>query len=148
MATSAQQEDDGSITGINVTPFVDIALVLLIIFMVTAKYIVTPQAIPVDLPRASTGNAVNVAVMVTVDFAGHIFADTHPVSEVQLRDLMRQRHAENHDLRAIIAASRRVPHGRVVEVIDLVRQAGVTRFAIQTEAPPQAEQGASGAATP
>ena len=48
MAGGASQDDDSAITGINVTPFVDIALVLLIIFMVTAKYIVTPQTIPVE----------------------------------------------------------------------------------------------------
>ncbi len=135
MAGGAQQDDDGSITGINVTPFVDVALVLLIIFMVTAKYIVTPQAIPVDLPRASTGAAVSVAVSITIDAQRNIFADTRPVNEQQLVALMRERHRENPEIRAIIAASQRVDHGRVVQVIDLVRQAGVSKFAIQTELP-------------
>ena len=134
MAGGADQGDEGSITGINVTPFVDIALVLLIIFMVTAKYIVTPQAIPVDLPRASTSNAVSVAVAVSIDSTGAIFADTRPVNEEQLTAYMRERHRENADVRAIIAADQRVPHGRVVRVIDLVRRAGVTKFAIQTQA--------------
>ena len=46
---------------------------------------------------------------------------------------MRQKHQENADVRAIIAADQRVSHGRVVRVIDLVRQAGVTKFAIQTQ---------------
>ena len=127
------QEDEGAITGINVTPFVDIALVLLIIFMVTAKYIVTPQAIPVDLPRASRSEGVVSAVSVAVDQTGAIFADTRPVTEPQLVEYMRQKHAENADVRAIIAADQRVSHGRVVHVIDLVRQAGVTKFAIQTQ---------------
>ena len=134
MAGGSQQDDEGAITGINVTPFVDIALVLLIIFMVTAKYIVTPQAIPVDLPRASTSNAVSVAVAVSVDASGAIFADTRPVTEEQLIAYMRDRHRENPEVRAIIAADQRVPHGRVVHVIDLVRRAGVTKFAIQTQA--------------
>jgi len=133
MAGGSQSEDESAITGINVTPFVDIALVLLIIFMVTAKYIVTPQAIPVDLPRASTGNAVSVAVAVSVDASGAIFADTRPVTEEQLIATMRDRHRENPEVRAIIAADQRVPHGRVVHVIDLVRRAGVTKFAIQTQ---------------
>jgi len=127
------QEDDGAITGINVTPFVDIALVLLIIFMVTAKYIVTPQAIPVDLPRASRSEGVVSAVSISVDQTGAIFADTRPVTEPQLIETMRQRHTENPEVRAIIAADQRVSHGRVVRVIDLVRQAGVTKFAIQTQ---------------
>ncbi len=138
MAGGASQDDEGAITGINVTPFVDIALVLLIIFMVTAKYIVTPQAIPVDLPRASTGGGVTVAVSVSVDQTGAIYADTRPVTEPELTALMRQRHAENPEVRAIIAADQRVSHGRVIHVIDLVRQAGVTKFAIQTQ--PEATQ--------
>ena len=133
MAGGASQDDDGGITGINVTPFVDIALVLLIIFMVTAKYIVTPQAIPVDLPRASTSNGVTVAVSVSIDQTGAIFADTRPVTEEALVALMRQKHQENPEVRAIIAADQRVSHGRVVRVIDLVRQAGVSKFAIQTQ---------------
>jgi len=139
MAGGSSSEEEGSITGINVTPFVDIALVLLIIFMVTAKYIVTPQAIPVDLPRASTSNAVNVAVAVSIDASGAIFADARAVTEEQLGSYMRDRHRENAEVRAIIAADQRVPHGRVVHVIDLVRRAGVTKFAIQTQAEGPAE---------
>jgi len=135
MAGGAQQDDDGSITGINVTPFVDIALVLLIIFMVTAKYIVTPQAIPIDLPRAARSDSVSVAVAIAIDAQRRIFADTRPVTEEQLTALMRERHRENPEVRVIIAASQRVDHGRVVQVIDLIRQAGVSKFAIQTELP-------------
>ncbi len=138
MGGGASQDDEGAITGINVTPFVDIALVLLIIFMVTAKYIVTPQAIPVDLPHASTGGGVTVAVAISVDQTGAIFADTRPVTEQELVGVMRQRKAENPEVRAIIAADQRVPHGRVIRVIDLVRQAGVTKFAIQTQPDEQA----------
>jgi len=131
MAGSAQQEDD-AITGINVTPFVDIALVLLIIFMVTAKYIVQPQAIPVDLPPASTGAGVSTAISVSVNSTGDLFVDARPVTEQELQAQVTRRHNENHDIRAIIAADERVSHGRVVHVIDLVRRAGVTKFAIQT----------------
>jgi biopolymer transport protein ExbD len=144
MAGGAQQDDDGSITGINVTPFVDIALVLLIIFMVTAKYIVTPQAIPVDLPRASTGSA-------GVCRGGH---HHRRAAQHLRRHAPRQRAAargpdarsapRESEVRAIIAASQRVDHGRVVQVIDLVRQAGVSKFAIQTELP--GEGSATGAA--
>ncbi len=129
------QEDEGAITGINVTPFVDIALVLLIIFMVTAKYIVTPQAIPVDLPRAIRSEGVVSAVSVTIDQSGAIFADTRPVNEQALVAYMSEKKRENPEVRAIIAADQRVAHGRVVQVIDLVRQAGVSKFAIQTQTP-------------
>ena len=145
MAGSAQQDDD-AITGINVTPFVDIALVLLIIFMVTAKYIVQPQAIPVDLPPASTGAGVSTAIAVSIDQTGALFVDARPVTETELQAQVSRRHAENRDIRAIIAADERVTHGRVVHVIDLVRRAGVTKFAIQTQ--PESVPGASTPATP
>jgi biopolymer transport protein ExbD len=141
MAGGAQSDDDGMIAGINVTPFVDIALVLLIIFMVTAKYIVSQPSIPVDLPRAASGQqqVINNTVQISVDRAGNIFVDTHPTNEAQLRTTMEQRRAQNPEVRAVIAADRAVPHGRVVQVIDIIRTAGVSRFAIQTELPGGAE---------
>ncbi len=139
MAGGSSSDEEGSITGINVTPFVDIALVLLIIFMVTAKYIVTPQAIPVDLPRASTSNAVSVVVRVSIDASGALFADTRPFNEEQLAGYIRARHAENAEVRVVIAADQRVPHGRVVHAMDVVRRAGVSKFAIETLAEGPAE---------
>lgn len=137
-------EDEGSITGINVTPFVDIALVLLIIFMVTAKYVVAPHAIPLDLPSGVPPhtNAVNVTIAVSVDAAGAIVADTRPFNDAGLMAYVRERHRESPDVRVIIAAGDAVPHGRVVRIIDLVRRGGVTRFAIQTQAPAAATGGA------
>jgi len=133
MAGGASAEDEGSITGINVTPFVDIALVLLIIFMVTAKYVVSPHAIPVDLPRASppNSNVVNAAIAVSIDAVGALTVDARPMTEAALIAYLRGRHQENRDVRAIISAGDAVPHGRVVHAIDLVRRAGVTKFAIQ-----------------
>jgi biopolymer transport protein TolR len=128
--------DDEAISGINVTPFVDIALVLLIIFMVTAKYIVS-QSIRVDLPEARTGEptAMATVINITIDPQQRLYADTRPVTEAELRTLVLARHAANPEVRAVIAADGSVPHRRVTEVIDLVRQASVTRFAIQTEQP-------------
>jgi biopolymer transport protein TolR len=124
---SASSDTDGEIGGINVTPFVDIALVLLIIFMVTAKYIVA-QSIPVDLPNARSASDTEVSQManVSVDRAGALFLDARPVTEPELRAQLAQRWQGNHELRAVISADRTVPHGRVTEVIDLVRLAGVT----------------------
>lgn len=135
-------EDEG-INGINVTPFVDICLVLLIIFMVTAKYI-TSQSIPVDLPEAaSASDTQQVAVAnVSINAAGQMFVDLEPVDDNGLRARMAQRLAQNADVRAIINADRATPHGRVTQAIDLIRLAGVTKFAIQTTQPAD-EQGAS-----
>lgn len=140
---SMSGEDDG-ITGINVTPFVDISLVLLIIFMVTAKYI-TSQSIPVDLPEAaSASDTQTVAVAnVSINGAGQMFVDLEPVDEAGLRTRMQTRLAQNSELRAIINADRTTPHGRVTQAIDIIRLAGVTKFAIQTTQPAESEPGAS-----
>ena len=137
MAGGASQDDDGLVAGINVTPFVDIALVLLIIFMVTAKYIVQQPNIPVDLPRAASAQTpvISHTVAISINLQGGIFVENRAVNETELRALMVERHAQNNDVRAVIAADRGVPHGRVVQVIDITRLAGVTRFAIQTEMP-------------
>lgn len=142
MAGGASQEDDGLVSGINVTPFVDIALVLLIIFMVTAKYIVQQPSIPVDLPRAASAQTpvISHTVAVSINREGALFVENRPVNEAELRALMVERHNLNSDVRAVIAADRGVPHGRVVQVIDLTRLAGVTRFAIQTEMPSPEQQ--------
>jgi biopolymer transport protein ExbD len=127
--------DDEAIVGINVTPFVDIALVLLIIFMVTAKYIVS-QSIPVDLPQAASGGSTTSStVSLSIDAGGRFFLDTAPLDETQLDSALRARHARDSEVRAVIAADRTVQHGRVVRLIDIVRSAGITKFAIQTEQP-------------
>jgi len=137
MAGGASTDDDGLISGINVTPFVDVALVLLIIFVVTARIIVSQPQIPVDLPRAASSQQSETSntVQITIDQAGAISVEAQPMTEASLRALMEQRHAQNPEVRAIIAAHRMVPHGRVVQVIDIVRIAGVSRFGIQTELP-------------
>jgi biopolymer transport protein ExbD len=136
MAGSAQNVGDDDIVGINVTPFVDIALVLLIIFLVTAKYIVA-QSIPVELPAAASGQDTEVSTMmnVSVDGTGALFIDGRPTTEQGILDTSRERVQGNPELRAVINADGAVAHRRVTQVIDLVRQGGITRFAIQTEQP-------------
>jgi biopolymer transport protein ExbD len=142
-ASTDSGTEDGTISGINVTPFVDVALVLLIIFMVTAKYIVSPQSIPVDLPRAATSQqqVVTSTVQISITARGDLSVESRHVSEAELRTIMQQRRQANPEVRAVIAADRAVPHGRVVQVIDIVRSAGVSRFAIQTELPTSVEPG-------
>jgi biopolymer transport protein ExbD len=114
--TSGDSGDDG-FSDINITPFVDIVLVLLVIFMVTAKYIAS-QSIPVDLPKAASG-ASGIQTMIACSI-----------------DAKQQMYEKEENVRVIISADRVVPHGRVVELIDLVRGAGIDKFAIQTEQPP------------
>ena len=131
---AASYEDSGDeITGINVTPLVDITLVLLIIFMVTATYVVK-EAIEVDLPRAASGGeAVGPTLTLALDREGKLFLDGAPATPEATRAAVRAAVARSAEARAIISADRAVSHGRVVEVIDLVKREGLTRFAIDVE---------------
>ncbi len=132
MAASTQDHDD-EITTINVTPLVDVTLVLLIIFMVTATYVVK-QAIEVDLPRAASGGEiVGPTLAFALDREGKLFLDGAPASPDAARAAVRAAVASSAEARAIISADRAVSHGRVVELIDLVKREGLTRFALDVE---------------
>jgi biopolymer transport protein ExbD len=125
--------DDDLISDINVTPLVDIVLVLLIIFMVTATYIVR-ASIEVDLPRAAHGGeATGTVLSIVVAKDGQLFLDGVRRSEDELVARTREAVARDGDARVVIAADRAALHGAVVRVIDLVKGAGATRFAIHVE---------------
>ena len=132
MAGGARQDDDEIISDINVTPFVDVSLVLLIIFMVTATYIVA-QSIPVDLPKAGTGEDVVTTFAVTLTTDGKMYLDGASTDEASLKNKIRAAKSENDDIRIVIAADKAVSHGRVVRVIDIVRKEGIAKFAINIE---------------
>jgi len=121
------------IAGINVTPLVDITLVLLIIFMVTASYIVSPS-IKVDLPKAATGGEQQrTALALTLTAQGALFLNGSPSNDEALGRYVAGVLPGNPDLQAVIAADRTVPHGTVIHLIDVVRRAGVRRFAINVD---------------
>jgi biopolymer transport protein TolR len=126
-------DDDDLIADINVTPLVDIVLVLLIIFMVTATYIVR-ASIEVDLPRAAHGGeAVGTVLSVVLTKDGQVFLDGVRRNEEELVARTKEAVARDADARVVISADRGALHGAVVRVIDLVRGAGATRFAIHVE---------------
>jgi biopolymer transport protein TolR len=133
MAGGAKFDDEEIISDINVTPFVDVALVLLIIFMVTATYIVA-QSIPVDLPEAGTGEDVVTTFAITVTADGQLYLDGEKKDEAGVRVKIRKARELNKDVRVVIAADKAVTHGRVVGIIDLVRKEGVAKFAINIDA--------------
>src|SRR5262245_59645279 len=127
-------EDPGRmIVDINVTPLVDITLVLLIIFMVTASYIVSP-AIKVELPKAASGSEQSrTTLALTLMKDGALFLNGERSSDAAVMKYIGDELPKNPELQAIIAADRAVPHGDVVHVIDLVKRAGVHRFAINVD---------------
>lgn len=122
----------GGITGINITPMVDIMLVLLVIMMVSATYIVS-QSLKVELPKsASTDESVNSPATVQVSKDGKFFfnQETAPVSEDGLVSRLKEAHDGNPDVNLVISGDANAHHGDVVHVIDLAKREGITKFAI------------------
>jgi len=129
MAAPSGQAANGIIAGINVTPLVDVMLVLLVIFIVTAKIIVTP-AVPLDLPHAAHGEEVQVVLSVIVPVRGPMLVNGAALpNDDALEDQARAALASDRDLRAVIQADGDVPHRRVIHVLDLLKGAGLTRVA-------------------
>jgi biopolymer transport protein TolR len=133
MAGGANLDDDDIISGINVTPLVDIMLVLLIIFMLTANIINNP-AIQVDLPKASTGEATEpTTIALTLTEDGSIYLNGELTTKPALIAYLPEVAKADEKAQALIAADKAVPHGKVIQLIDLVRQMGVYRFALNID---------------
>jgi len=123
----------GIMTEINVTPLVDIMLVLLIIFMLTA-HLIAKQAIEVELPRATQSASMNPTTLaVTLTREGSLYLNGKPVTPTALREAVRAAHDRDPKTQVIIAGDKAVSHGRVVWVIDVVKSLGVASFAIQID---------------
>jgi biopolymer transport protein ExbD len=136
MAGSLYQDDESSgITDINVTPFVDVLLVLLVVFMVTAKLIVA-RGVEIDKPKAATGGEVQSTLRVSVNQTGELFVNgdrfTDDVAAVaRIKEIA----ATVDKPKAIIAGDRKTAYGGVMRAIDLVQQAGITAIALENERP-------------
>jgi biopolymer transport protein ExbD len=119
--------DSDEIHGINITPLVDIVLVLLIIFMVSTS-VVMKQTIEVDVPKPARGETAEPPLMVTLDSHGALFVDGVALNREQAVLKLRESWKQNHDVHAVIRADTTLGYGNVVELIDLVRGAGITHF--------------------
>jgi biopolymer transport protein ExbD len=129
MMAGASLKPGEMIVGINVTPMVDIVLVLLIILMVTASYTVS-RTVPLELPQAATGESAGAdPLAVSIDKDGALFLDGKSVTAGKLREGV-QKAAREGLPKVLIAADGRTAHRSVVLVIDLLRSEGVTKFAI------------------
>ena len=131
MAGGTARGRDGAITGINVTPLVDITLVLLIVFMVTAKLIVGQKAIPVELPKANTGSDVQEVLSVVLiapegmQVNGQVISEDGDALALRAKSAMKT----NPDVRAVIKADGTVAHARVIHALDHLRAAGIAKVA-------------------
>lgn len=130
MAFDLNTGDDDVIATINVVPFVDIVLVLLIIFMLTSTAIVR-ASIPVELPSAASGGAtVPTTLNLVLTVEGELYLDGEPTTERALSATVRRETGKKADVQAVISADTRVDYGSVVKLIDLVKLAGVKTFAL------------------
>ncbi len=128
------QDDEGPIASINIIPFVDIVLVLLVIFMLTSATIVR-ASLKVELPKAASGGAhVETTLNLIYPKTGELLINGEKVpSLAEAAKIVRREANANPKLQAVIAADKAVEYGRVVELIDLVKQNGVSAFALDIE---------------
>lgn len=133
-ASSGRGGRRAPIVGINVTPMVDVVLVLLVIMMVSATYIVQ-QSMRVELPTASTsdGSVASVAA-VTLTADRRMFFGDAEVTEAQLIERLREAARGGPETTLIVSADSAAAHGNVVRVMDLARVEGISSFAINVEA--------------
>ncbi len=121
---------DDPIAEINIVPFVDIILVVLIIFMITTPFIVKPS-ININLPKAASGEDTTPSQLtVTITSDGKAMLNGKISTDDEITAFAKAALAKKPETQAIISADKDVPHGRVISVIDLVKTAGVTKFAI------------------
>ena len=125
-------DENEPIANINVTPFVDIILVVLIIFMVTTPMIVKPS-LEVQLPKAvSSYDSHPFPLTITLNQEGQIDLNGQTITQEQLPQRVRAMSQSNPELQAVISADKDVAHGHVITIIDIVRNAGISKFAITT----------------
>ena len=133
MASRLGGDDDDVIADINITPFVDIILVVLIIFMVTATTIVQ-SSIKVNLPDAATGEATeSTSLGLTLLTDGRLLLDGETLDAESLRARLRSAKESSDEVVCLIAADRAVAHGRVIWLIDLIRSEGISKFALNID---------------
>jgi biopolymer transport protein ExbD len=132
MAASTQDSDQ-EISDINIVPLVDIILVVLIIFMVTAPAMLKPS-FPVQLPEAAGSETSEPSFLnVTVTEQGQVMINGQVRDEIQTIQLAKEQLEKNPKVQAVITADRRAYHESVIQAMDWIKKAGVSDFAVTTE---------------
>jgi biopolymer transport protein ExbD len=150
MAAPLESGDDDLISGINVTPLVDVVLVLLIIFMITAP-VIYQSAIKVQLPKAKSGETTEKSPLnFAISKEGSVTWNNQAVDWNSLEARLKALGQQNPDQTALISADEGTPHGTVIRLMDTLRTAGLTHFALNVEGRPgngDSNPSASGAKT-
>lgn len=133
MAAQTSNEDE-PIAAINVTPLVDVMLVLLVIFMITAP-VLYQSAIKVELPKAASGEQLLKSPLeFTITQAGEVLWDGKALSWDELSATVVEAVKGHLEETAVISADQATPHGSVIRLMDMLRQAGMARFALHVDA--------------
>lgn len=133
MASKLKGADDEPISDINVTPFVDVVLVLLIVLMV-ASVSVAQSAISVELPSAAAaGESVTSTLNIVIEQDGDMLLDGVVADDAAIAARVKEEKQGDAKVQAVIAADRAVAYERVMHAIDVVKGAGVTSFALSIE---------------
>ena len=143
-ATLGDDDDDDGITGINITPMVDIMLVLLVIFMVTTTTMNQVEGLQVDKPDASTGKTLDEvpkSILLVCRADGSFTVDGDPIDRTQadreITEKITAKLANNPELQGIVQCDEAANVKDMVHLIDLLRSHGVKKYAIATEKPQQ-----------
>ncbi len=132
MAFSAKGRTQTALAEINITPLVDVVLVLLLIFMLTAP--VLQSGVEVAIPKTRTVNQLTEERMVvTIDREHNVFLQDKPVNVNQLPTLLRAGKGDPSKKTIYLRADERVPFGAFASVMDAVKQAGITNISIVTQ---------------
>lgn len=137
MAFGRLERTQGSqpMSDINVTPLVDVMLVLVVIFIITAPLLAS--SIRLDLPKAEGAQANEAPrfVVVVLDKVGQVFLNDKPVTPAQLGEQLAATAKQNPETEIQLRADQGVPYGRVVEVMGLAHKAGLNRIGFVAEPP-------------
>ena len=136
MAFGGQSDGSGSISDINVTPLVDVMLVLLVIFMVTAP--ILQQGVSIDLPKMAAGPLAGdeEQLVVNVNKAGLVFLNDTPMALDTLTTKLTAIHTARPDRQVFVRADQTVSYGQVMKTMAAVRESGLTKIGLVTEPPP------------
>ena len=136
MGMSSRSKDGALMTDINITPLVDVVLVLLVLMMVTATAMAN-RSIPLELPKAKSGEpeSSRKPLVVSVDESGALFLDTLRVDDAALRKHAREAAARDPQVTAVLAADGRTRHEAVVHALELLRAERVSKIAIVVRTP-------------
>ncbi|HRY28785.1 MAG TPA: biopolymer transporter ExbD [Elusimicrobiota bacterium] len=133
MAGPAGNSENSLITGINITPLVDVVLVLLIIFMATAPLLMR-RALSVNVPRAAHNEPKATATLqIQMTAVGEVSVEKKKLDLEQLDRMLRERLLTDPALHVSLAADKTIPYGEVVGVMDVVRGAGVKKLALEVK---------------